>query len=106
MAPSANKPDSYRQNETGSRHAQVDSIILVVTSIDEVPVTVERKPFIQPGDDERLPDAGNYREKWATDHRHKTVPMPIPFLLSREDTQRGRIEPAAKLSNDPALAFQ
>lgn len=59
-----------------------------VTSIKTVPVTEERKPFIQPEDDERLPHTGTARaniaatyEKpygtteggWASRHADKTV---------------------------------
>ncbi|KAK8127800.1 hypothetical protein PG984_008908 [Apiospora sp. TS-2023a] len=60
----------------------------IVSSIPEVPVTVERKPFSQPEDDERLPQAGVPRaniaasyEKpsgttangWAEGHKDQTV---------------------------------
>ncbi|KAK8080345.1 Caleosin related protein-domain-containing protein [Apiospora hydei] len=60
----------------------------VVGSIPEVPVTMQRKPFLQPEDDERLPHTGTARanlaatyEKpsgtteggWAEKHRDQTV---------------------------------
>lgn len=60
----------------------------VVTSIPEVPVTTERKPFVQAADDERLPHAGTARaniaathdkpygttkDGWAAGHRDQTV---------------------------------
>ncbi|KAK1985445.1 Caleosin related protein-domain-containing protein [Colletotrichum cereale] len=60
----------------------------IVTSIPEVPVTVQRKPFVQPEHDQRLPHIGTPRanlaatyEKpngttangWAQRHRHQTV---------------------------------
>ena len=60
----------------------------VVTSIPEVPVTTERKPFVQTADDERLPHAGTARvniaathekpygttaDGWAAGHRDQTV---------------------------------
>ncbi|KAJ9138345.1 Caleosin domain-containing protein [Pleurostoma richardsiae] len=60
----------------------------VVTSIESVPVTVERKPFIQPNNDQRLPHAGTARANvaatyerpngttegdYAQRHRHMTV---------------------------------
>ncbi|KAI9154948.1 Peroxygenase [Paramyrothecium foliicola] len=60
----------------------------VVTSIAEVPVTVERKPFLQPEDNVRLPHTGTPRANiaatyerpegttengWASRHKDKTV---------------------------------
>ncbi|KAK6073500.1 caleosin domain-containing protein [Seiridium cupressi] len=60
----------------------------VVTSIEAVPVTEERKPFIQPEDNQRLPHTGTARaniaatyekpygtteDGWASRHKDKTV---------------------------------
>ncbi|KAK8042449.1 hypothetical protein PG994_012932 [Apiospora phragmitis] len=48
----------------------------VVGSIPEVLVTVQRKPFLQPEDDERLPHtetAGTTEGGWSEKHRDKTV---------------------------------
>lgn len=41
------------------KHAVTNGIAPpIVSSIPEVPVTMQRKPFSQPEDDERLPQAG------------------------------------------------
>lgn len=48
-----NKKDNHA-NPQQNGHMEIP----VVTSIAEVPVTVERKPFLQPEDDVRLPHAG------------------------------------------------
>ncbi|OLN97370.1 putative peroxygenase 3-like protein 1 [Colletotrichum chlorophyti] len=60
----------------------------VMHSIPEVPVTFQRKPFLQPDEDQRLPHAGTSRaniaatydhpdgtteDDWAKKHRHQTV---------------------------------
>ncbi|KAK6828222.1 hypothetical protein PG987_011563 [Apiospora arundinis] len=71
------------------KHALTNGVTpKIVTSIPEVPATVQRKPFIQPGKDERLPHMGVVRaniaatyEKpsgtteggWAESHRDQTV---------------------------------
>ncbi|EGY20893.1 caleosin domain-containing protein [Verticillium dahliae VdLs.17] len=82
----ASQKDGARLDDdrTTVKHAQNK----IVTSIDEVPVTVERKPFIQPEENQRLLHAGTARanlaptydqpkgttdNNWAMDHRHQTV---------------------------------
>ncbi|OAA53372.1 caleosin domain containing protein [Cordyceps fumosorosea ARSEF 2679] len=42
----------------------------IVTALGSVPVTVQRRPFIQPEDDEKLAQAGTARANIAASHEH------------------------------------
>ena len=51
-------PKTVRIVAEGMPAAQSRSSLVVITSIPDVPVTQERRPFVQPDDDQRLPHTG------------------------------------------------
>lgn len=57
----------------------------IVTSIESVPITEERKPFVQPEDDERLPHAGVARANIAATYEKPYGTTEGGWAARRED---------------------